>query len=88
MAAVAVGLYRLGGLRAAILVPVGGVILKYGPDAIKLAGDYMVGSVNLRFIPSYFVTVAGAAVITYGFVVAYRKSQAVVEPAAPMSMAA
>ena len=88
LAAVAVGLYRLGGLRAAILVPVGGVILKYGPDAIKLAGDYMVGSVNLRFIPSYLVTVAGAAVITYGFAVAYRRSQMIAEQPVPMSMAA
>lgn len=88
LTAVAIGLYRLGGLRAAILVPAGGVIIKYAPNVIKLAGDYMVGPVNLRFIPSYLITVAGAAVITYGFAVAYRRSQAVVEPAAPMSMAA
>ncbi|MDQ6737590.1 MAG: hypothetical protein M3Z30_07810 [Gemmatimonadota bacterium] len=72
LGAVAIGLYRLGGLRAAMWVPIGGAIVKYAPSALKLTGDWMVGGVNLRFAPNYLLTIIGSAVILYGFVVAYR----------------
>ena len=82
LGAVALGLYRLGGVRAAMWVPIGAAVVKFGPSALKLTGDWMAAGVNLRFIPSYLLTVAGAAIILYGFVVAYRTAPvAVLEPA-------
>lgn len=89
LAVVATGLYRLGGVRAAVWVPLGGLIVKYGPTPLKLAGDWMVAGVNLRFVPSYLITVAGVAVILYGFVVAYRRAVAgVVQRPLELSLAA
>ncbi|CAN5873379.1 hypothetical protein BH23GEM7_BH23GEM7_33290 [soil metagenome] len=72
LALAAAGLYALGGWRAAILVPVGGLIIRYAPQLLALTGDWMVGEVNLRAFPSYAVQIAGAGVIMLGFVVAYR----------------
>lgn len=68
----AAGLLRLGGLRAALWVPAGGLIVKYGPEALKLTGDWMVSGVNLRFLPSYLITIAGTGAIMYGFSLAYQ----------------
>ncbi|MEO7238078.1 MAG: hypothetical protein ABIZ96_05635 [Gemmatimonadales bacterium] len=68
----AAGLLRLGGLRAALWVPAGGLIIKYGPQVLKLTGDWMVSGVNLRFLPSYLITIAGAGAIMYGFSLAYE----------------
>lgn len=72
MVAIAVGLFRLGGWRALIWVPVGVVMLKYGPDALKVTGDWMVATVNLRSYAAYLVTIAGTGAIMNGFAVAYR----------------
>ncbi|MGI8548834.1 MAG: hypothetical protein ACR2M1_16170 [Gemmatimonadaceae bacterium] len=88
LGAVAIGLYRLGGVRAAAWVPVGGLIVKYAPSALKLTGDWMVAGVNLRFIPSYLLTVVGSAVILYGFAVAYRGARVTVRQPAEMPLAA
>jgi len=85
---VAVALYRLGGWRAAMWVPAGGIIVKYAPSALALTGNVMLGTVNLRFIPSYIMTVIGVGVIMYGFAKAYRESQAVQYTAAELSRAA
>jgi hypothetical protein len=85
---VAVGLYRLGGWKAAMWVPAGGIIVKYAPEALKLTGDVLVGTVNLRFIPSYIMTVIGVGVIMYGFAKAYRQSQALRYSPAELSRAA
>lgn len=68
----AAGLSRLGGLRAALWVPAGGLIVKYGPEMLKLIGDWVIWGVNLRFLPSYLVTIAGTGAIMYGFAVAYQ----------------
>lgn len=88
LAIVAVGLYRLGGVRAAMWVPLGGVIVKYAPAALKLTGDWTVSGVGLRFIPSYLLTIAGTAVILYGFAVAYRASRAVAPQGVQLPLAA
>ena len=77
LTAVAIGLYRLGGLRAALWVPIGGLIVKYAPSTLKYTGDWIVGGVNLRFAPSYLITVLGAGAILYGVAVAYRRSRAI-----------
>lgn len=73
---VAVGLYRLGGWRAAAWVPVGGLVIQFMPDLLALTGDWMVGPANLRSFPSYMITVTGAGIILYGFVTAYRAAGA------------
>lgn len=88
LAVVAVALYRLGGWRAAMWVPAGGIIVKYAPTALALTPNVMVGTVNLRFIPSYIMTVIGVGVIMYGFAKAYRESQAVQYSPAELSRAA
>lgn len=88
LGAVAIGLYRLGGLRAAAWVPVGGLIVKYAPAALKVTGDWMASGVNLRFIPSYLLTVIGSATILYGFVVAYRAAHVTVHHTAQMPLTA
>jgi len=85
---VAVGLFRLGGWRAAMWVPAGGIIVKYAPVALALTPNVIVGTVNMRFIPSYIMTVIGVGVIMYGFAKAYRASQAVQYRPAELSRAA
>lgn len=72
LAVVAAGLFRLGGVRAAMWVPVGGLVVKYGPELLKLTADGTAGGVSLRFVPSYLITLAGTGLIMYGFAAAYR----------------
>lgn len=72
MAIVAAGLYQLGGWKAAGWVPAGALVIQYMPDLLALTGDWMVGPANLRSFPSYMITVTGAGIVLYGFVVAYR----------------
>jgi hypothetical protein len=71
LAVVAAGLYRLGGVRAAVWAPVGGLVVEFIPELIKLTGDWMVGGVNVRFFPEYMARITGSGLILYGFVVAY-----------------
>jgi hypothetical protein len=84
LAVAAAGLFRLGGLRAAALVPVGGLTIRYGPELLKLTGDWMVGTANMRSFGSYLITMIGAGIVLYGFVVAYRAART--EPVAAPSM--
>ena len=72
LAMVAVGLVWLGGWRAAIWVPLAALLIDAGPKALKLTGDWLVAGVNLRFIPSYLITVAGGGVLMFGFATAHR----------------
>lgn len=88
MAIVAVAIYRLGGWKAALWVPAGAFIVKYAPEALTLTPNMMVGTVNLRFVPSYIITVLGLAVVMYAFAKAYRRSQAVQYTPAELSQAA
>lgn len=69
---VAAGLFSLGGWRAAMWVPVGGLVIQYMPKLLALTGDWMVGGANLRSFPAYMITVTGAGLVLYGFVVADR----------------
>jgi hypothetical protein len=66
---VAAGLYRLGGIRAAAWVPLGGLIVRLG---FSIDAKWPVGDANLTFVPKYLIYLAGTAVIMYGFAVAYR----------------
>ena len=88
MAVVAIAIYRLGGWKAALWVPAGAFIVKYASEPLKLMPDVLVGTVNLRFIPSYIVSVLGLAVIMYAFAKAYRRSQTVQYVPAELSQAA
>lgn len=86
MAIVAASLFRMGGWRAAAWVPVGAVVVDLGPDVLRLTGDWMWLGVNLRSFAQYPLTVVGAGLILYGFVVAYRGARpraAAPAPAAP-----
>jgi hypothetical protein len=87
MALAAVGLWALGGWRAALWVPAGALIIRYGPRVLSLAGDWMVEDANLRSYPSYLLQIAGATLVLYGFVVAYRtaRDRAGSEPAVPVT---
>jgi hypothetical protein len=86
LAIAAVGLFQLGGWRAALLVPVGGLVIRYGPHLLALTGDWTIGDANLRAFPSYAIQVVGAGIILLGFVTAYRiaRERAVWMPA-PLS---
>jgi hypothetical protein len=76
-------LYRLGGWKAAVLVPIGGLIIRYMPRLLALTGDWMIGDANIRAFPSYAIQIAGAGVIMLGFVVAYRQASALSRAATP-----
>lgn len=73
---VALGLYRLGGWRATLWVPLGVVLIRGVPALLELTGDWMVGPFNLRKLPVWLATVAGTALIVYGFAKAYAASPA------------
>lgn len=77
----AVGLFRLGGMRAAVWAPVGGLVVEFAPDLLRLTGDWMVGGVNVRVFPEYMTRITGSGLIVYGFVVAYSVARARAEEA-------
>jgi hypothetical protein len=79
----AIGLYRLAGWRPMLFVLLGGLITPAGkiayrllPPALDLGGIWRVHGVDMVFVPKYFTYFAGALVILYGFVVAYRAATA------------
>ncbi len=72
LAIVAVGLFRLGGVAAAIWVPVGGAVVKYAPKLLKLTDLWMVGGVDLQSVANFVIYAVGTGIILYGFAVAYR----------------
>ncbi len=75
LAVVTAALFRLGGLRAAALVPAGGLVVKYGPQILKLTGDWTVAGVNLRAFGAYIVSIAGTGLIMYGFALAFQSAR-------------
>lgn len=75
LAVVTVALFRLGGARAAAWVPAGGLIVKYGPEVLKLTGDWTAAGVNLRSFGAYLVTIAGTGLIMYGFASAFQAAR-------------
>jgi hypothetical protein len=75
LAAVAAGLYRLGGARAAVWPLVGGLIAWGVPKLLELTGSWTVAGVGWRSMVSYLPRLLGAGVILYGFVVAYNAAR-------------
>lgn len=76
MSLAAAGLYALGGWRALAWVPAGALVIRFGPDVLRLAGDVMVAGANLRAFAAYLVTIAGTGAVMCGFAVAYRRASA------------
>lgn len=73
-ALVMAGLWRLAGVKPALVAAAGVAITYGGPKLLRLAiPDLLTYSgVNFRFIPGYLVYLLGAAVMVSGFAVAYR----------------
>jgi len=81
IALAAVGLLILGGFRPLPWLIAGGLIGHYGSSILSIFGNWMVGDVNLRFIPGYRMYLIGAGLILKAWAVAYqyvREADAVV----------
>lgn len=74
MSLAAAGIYALGGWRALIWVPLGAVVIRFGPDLLRMAGDLMVAGANLRAFGAYLITIAGAGIVMGAFAVAYHRA--------------
>jgi len=72
IALTALGLLMLGGLRPIPWLIAGGLIGRYGSDMLSIFGDWMVGDVNLRFIPGYFMYLVGAGLLLKAWAVAFE----------------
>ena len=72
IALAALGLLMLGGLRPIPWLIAGGLIGQYGSSMLSIFGDWMVGDVNLRFIPGYFLYLIGAGLILKAWAVAFE----------------
>lgn len=84
---VAVGLWKLGGLKPALFALVGGAITYGGGKLLNWAlPELMIRGVNYRFVPGYLINLLGALTMLAGFVLAYRVAnrQFAVEPTAPV----
>lgn len=68
----AVGLLILGGIRPLPWLLAGGLIGHYGSSILSIFGNWMVGDVNLRFIPGYLMYLLGAGLILKAWAVAYQ----------------
>ena len=75
-ALMAVGLWRLGGIKPAMAIAAGTAISYGGPKLLGLAmPELMIYGVNFRFVPGYAIYLLGAATMIGGFVIAYRLAQ-------------
>lgn len=88
MAAIAVSAFLLGGWRAAVWVPVGAAVIRFGPDLLRLAGDWIVTGANLRSYAAYLVTIAGAGTLMYALAVGYRRATEPREETLPVGVGA
>jgi len=76
IAITALGLLRIAGFRPLPWLASGAVVTLYGGSALQLLGDFMVGDVNLRFVPGYAAYLAGAGLIVKAWAVAYATVRA------------
>ena len=85
IALAAIGLLMLRGFRPIPWLIAGGLIGQYGGSISSVFGNWMVGDVNLRFIPGYFIYLIGAGLILKAWAVAYEPviEKAEVAPIAP-----
>jgi hypothetical protein len=72
MAVVAIGIFQLGGLRAAIWVPAGALLVRTGLDWINQAfGHPKVGPVEPLFAVKWALMIGGYSLLMYAFARAY-----------------
>ena len=79
LAVMAAGLTHLARLRPLPWLGAGALVTLYGGNVLKLTGDWMVGDVNLRFIPGYLMYLIGAGLVVKAFAVAYEPVRSVDE---------
>ena len=72
IAVAAAGLAMFRGFRPIPWLIAGAIVTRYGGDALKVLGDWMVGDVNLRFIPGYMMYLIGAGLVMKAWAVAYE----------------
>ena len=72
IAIAAIGLAMIRGLRPLPWLLAGAVITRWGGNVLKWTGDWMVGDVNLRFIPGYIIYLIGAGLVMMAWAVAYQ----------------
>lgn len=66
------GLARMAGFRPLPWLVAGALLTRFGGRGLQLLGDWMVGDVNLRFIPGYLVYLIGAGLVMKAWAVAYE----------------
>lgn len=76
IAVAAVGLAMMRGWKPLPWLFAGAVITRWGGNVLRLTGDWMVGDVNLRFIPGYLIYLAGAGLVMTAWAVAYAPLRA------------
>lgn len=71
-AVLAVALYRLGGLRAALWAPLGFGIVRVAGKLPLLTGKWLFHGQDMEIFPEYAIKILGSALLLYAFVAAYR----------------
>ncbi len=93
MAVTAVALFQLGGIRAAIWVPAGAVLVRTGLDWINQAfGHPKIGAIEPLFVLKWALMIGGYSIVMYAFARAYalaseRAAAPIVAAPAPASAA-
>ncbi|HET7712129.1 MAG TPA: hypothetical protein VFL80_09395 [Thermoanaerobaculia bacterium] len=75
IAVAAVGLAMIRSWRPLPWLLAGAVVTRWGGEALKLTGDWVVGTVNLRFIPGYIIYLIGAGLVMTAWAVAYEPTR-------------
>lgn len=75
IAIAAIGLSRIRGWKPLPWLLAGAVITRWGGNVLRVTGDWMVGDVNLRFIPGYIIYLIGAGLVMTAWAVAYEPSR-------------
>lgn len=70
-----VGLAMLRGWRPLPWLLAGAVVTRWGGNLLRVTGDWMVGDVNMRFIPGYLIYLIGAGLVMTAWAVAYERSR-------------
>lgn len=72
IAIAAVGLAIMRGARPLPWLLAGAVVTRWGGNVLRWTGDWMIGDVNLRFIPGYIIYLIGAGLVLRAWAVAYE----------------
>lgn len=73
IAVAAAGLAVMRGVRPLPWLIAGAAITRWGGLGLEYLGDWMVGDVNLRFIPGYVIYLIGAGLVMRAWAVAYEQ---------------